>query len=242
MSSKLQFKATKLGTIGRRNAIQLFRYNKKKNQYSVNPRLSAAMKENPMSYKLPTEYIWNTETNRLNEAEDWFQDPIEDRVIRSSLDGEYNVVNGNFIEPTIVESSHQTAFNGLVNSFAGTIRGRNGFNAAKRFRPKIRKLLERHSGLKFKFAWKCKFYNAATGVFKEDWLSTKSVEIFDMKQLPGLIAAAVQDIRSKISEIEMKGSGWSFTNTVNISLDVNKYFPMRGGASYVETPRFIQLK
>ena len=61
------FKATKLGTIGRsRPTIPVLTYDNKKKRFFSNSRLVKALKENPMSYKLPPEYIWNTASNKID--------------------------------------------------------------------------------------------------------------------------------------------------------------------------------
>ena len=94
------FKATKLGTIGRsRPTIPVLTYDNKKKRFFSNSRLVKALKENPMSYKLPPEYIWNTASNKIEEADEWFRAPLSRRLLREDLEDVWSVNNGNFLEP-----------------------------------------------------------------------------------------------------------------------------------------------
>ena len=241
------FKATKLGTIGRSSAtLPVLAYNNKRRKWFSNSRLVKALKENPMSYKLPPEYIWNTASNKIEEADEWFRAPLSRRVLREDLEDVWSVNNGNFLEPAFLESNEQNAFGGIINSFEASVhrskQGNTSLLGTKIFKSKFAALIERHHGLRFYWSFKIKWYHTPTREFKEDWMSSKGGDIFDIKQLPTLLAESNRDIKRKIAALEMAGSGWQFQKAVKISLQVNKYLPMRGGGTFIPTPDFIKKK
>ena len=95
-----KFKAKRLGTVGRKQAeIALFTTTKTKKGYKMNSNLQRQMKANPKAYKMPLEYIWNTETGKVEPASDWFKiNTASRRVLKDELVDEFDVHDNNFID------------------------------------------------------------------------------------------------------------------------------------------------
>ena len=115
------FKVRKLGGIGRPKEYPLMNWDVQRKRWKMNSRIISAMKSNPMSYKMPTEYIFNADTGKIEEAELYFKQPVARRMLRDDMVVQYEVKNGNFLEPAFLDTQRRTAFGGLINSFQNKV-------------------------------------------------------------------------------------------------------------------------
>ena len=61
----------------------------------VNRTLIRKLDENPLSYKLPRQFICINDTNTIEQADQWL---TTDRQMRMTFEGEYEDVGNNFIQ------------------------------------------------------------------------------------------------------------------------------------------------
>ena len=102
-------------------------------------------------------------------------------------------------------------------------------------------MLTKHRGVKFTFAFECKFKNTETGEISTPWKQVKSMTIYDMKQLPQMMSLAVSEMKAKVANTDKPELyQLRFERITKVGLNVVKYVPFRG-SQFIKTPKFLQL-
>ena len=143
-----------------------------------------------------------------------------------------------------------TALKGFSNRLSirnfNNILGVKGLNLMYEFIPSLISLLKSLKSIKVNFNIKAQFelstssnlLEVGDGVFYFNSL----LEIITNKtQIKETLYKSIHSIINNIEKVQLRGSGWKLTKILEISLNANKYNPIKG-SSYIELPKIIRDK
>lgn len=239
-SARLSNYAKRVNPTGQKRTAKLKVFNA---NGKVNRTLLRKLDENPLSYKLPRQFIYINDTNTIEQADQWL---TSDRQMRMTLEDEYEVVGSNFIQTKWgnEQMASTYAFESMVATFNSPVRNKLAFDSVgrevfQRFKKKFKQQIKLHKGIRFQFAFEVQFKNSRQEEEDPFWISVSSDTITDIRNFPRVVREGVRDIKTKITELQKKGSGLIFIKAHNVSANVLSYNPTRGG-TYLPTPDKIK--
>lgn len=112
------------------------------------------------------------------------------------------------------------------------------------FDRRIKNALKTNTSMKVNFTLSCDFKLAKhdSELIELKYFNTKNMSIIPSTDLKEWYQVnAVQPIVKQMEELQEKNSGWTLYTINSLSVNVNKYNPMRG-SSYIELPNSIKMK
>jgi hypothetical protein len=110
---------------------------------------------------------------------------------------------------------------------------------------KIQEGLNKQHGLKVNFILHCihqrKISGAGTMEYKDTHFKTKNEIILKMTDRNKYYFRVKTKLTNEMQDFQVKQSQWCLKTIVALELCINKFIPLRG-ASYINLPKFIQLK
>lgn len=151
------------------------------------------------------------------------------------------------VEWTDVETAFKSRIRtGLVSNVSHRDVGNFLDDAQKLILPRLTRTLHKYGNLKVNVILLCKFHLTKIDeiVEEEKSFNTKNEAIFPSTNIREWLEEHVKNqLLPQIEEFEGKGSGWSLIEIINLSINMNKYVPLRGGLStYVSVPEDIKKK
>jgi hypothetical protein len=126
----------------------------------------------------------------------------------------------------MTEVDHTSSHNLLVNSWAARVNNApkyKGIKAIQKYRNKFRTLLAKHKGLKFTFAFECKYINTSTNEVKTVWKTVKAMTINTIAELPQLMGASMAAMRQEVSDTDKPAQyQMRFDSITKVGLNVIK--------------------
>lgn len=111
---------------------------------------------------------------------------------------------------------------------------------------RVKNALQKGENLKVNVVLCCKFniVKSDTIIEEKKFFITKNEIILRATDLNAWFNEHVKDkLLVKTEEFQEKDSGWSLVEIVNLSVNINRYVPLRGGSStYTQLPKFIRDK
>ncbi|XP_046736598.1 uncharacterized protein LOC124405611 [Diprion similis] len=111
---------------------------------------------------------------------------------------------------------------------------------------RLKNMLRKTGSLKANCVLSCKFSVTKNAEIVEDikFLNTKNQVILQPTDIHGCFEENVkQKVMAKVEDFQEKDSGWSLTEIINLTVNINKYVPLRGGVfTYTPLPKDIQDK
>jgi len=152
-SARLSNYAKRVNPTGQKRTAKLKVFNA---NGKVNRTLLRKLDENPLSYKLPRQFIYINDTNTIEQADQWL---TSDRQMRMTLEDEYEVVGSNFIQTKWgnEQMASTYAFESMVATFNSPVRNKLAFDSVgrevfQRFKKKFKQQIKLHKGIRFQFA------------------------------------------------------------------------------------------
>lgn len=210
----------------------------------INRTLLRKLDGNPLSYKLPNEFVYINDTNTIERASEWLDInySTDERTMRATFEDEYELVGNNFIQTKWgnQQMASTYSFGAMVATFNSPIKNKLAFDSVgrevfQRFKKKFKEQINLHRGIRFHFAFEVEFKSSRGNPIPPFWISVDSDRITDIRNFPRIVNEGIRDIKHKITELQKKGSGWIFVKAQHVSANVLKYNPTRGG-SYLPTP------
>jgi len=136
--------------------------------------------------------------------------------------------------------------NRLSISNSNNILGVKGLNLMYEFIPSLNSLLKSLKSLKINFNIKAQFElsnsssleKVGDGVF---YFNSFLEVIANKTQIKKTLYKSIHSIINNIEKVQLRGSGWKLVQILDISLNANKYNPIKG-SSYIELPKIIRDK
>lgn len=222
----------------RTRKLKLFNTNGK-----VNQKLLKQLDANPLSYKLPKEYVYINDYNKIEPATDWLVSiDGRNRELRTTWEDEYQLVGNNYIQTRWGQEQvvDNISFNGLIATYNSPIKTKLGDDSIgtevlNRFKSKFKNRIRIHNGIRFQFSFELVFKTSRGVELPPFWMSVDSETMSDIRTFPRVIKEAVAAMKDKIVKTEQKGSGLIFIRAQHVAANVLKYNPTRGG-TFIPTP------
>ena len=235
--------ASRVGTGVARSNLQMFV--KKNSKWQVNKKLLEHLDTNPLSFKLPSEYVYNNMNNTIDLASDWL---TTSRKVKNQNKIDFEFVGDNYIDVKLSNALSHTSFNNMVATYAvkvkKSLKGGQTMDRAmfKRFQGKLTNHFKQNNGLRVQFSAEVLMTKTDGTKLPPQWIGTPGMILTDIKNLPMFIADGAKQLRLKVEQAQMKGSGLIFIRAVHNSINLLKFNPLRSGGTFIPTPKELVKK
>ena len=189
-------------------------------------------------YGAPAKQLYRYYIQELGFDETWI----------APLDLDFQPSSGRFIKraqpkakPLITERS---AYKGYLSCFKlhnyEKAMGLAGFDLLNQFKPQLEKALKTHGALKVYPSAYCLFEKVLEGVaYQSDIefpVSLAPIQVLGAAQLDSEIAQMVSQMKEKIPEMELRGTGMKLQRVSTLELQLGRYKPLKQGSSFSRCP------